>query len=94
MKKVVDFPVKAVYWWSRGDRATEKEKGKRKMEKEVEKIFNRQYERMKSELQDINIPKGYLTIVSKYWDFAKQDIKERIKENANQIHTSDIPTNG
>lgn len=91
---MVDFPSEKCIHGQCGDRATENEKGKRKMEKEVEKIFNRQYERMKSELQDINIPKGYLTIISKYWDFAKQDIKERIKENANQIHTSDIPTNG
>lgn len=60
------------------------------MEKEVEKIFNRQYERMKSELQDINIPKGYLTIISKYWDFAKQDIKERIKDYAKEIYTKKV----
>lgn len=55
------------------------------MEQEVQRIFNRQYERMKAELVDINIPQGYLTIISKYWDFAKQDI-ERIMENAVQEH--------
>ena len=64
------------------------------MEYEIEKIFNRQFERMKSELTDIKMPKGYMTIISKYWDFAKQDIQERIKDNADKIHTSNLPTNG
>ena len=54
------------------------------MEKEVERIFNRQYERMKAELSEINIPQGYMTIISKYWDFAKQDILERIEEHGDQ----------
>lgn len=53
------------------------------MEKEIERIFNRQFERMKKELLDINMPSGYLTIISKFWDFAKQDIEERIMENGN-----------
>ena len=52
------------------------------MDKETERIFNRQFERMKSELMAIRMPLGYLTIISKYWDFAKQDI-ERIVENGN-----------
>jgi len=47
---------------------------------ETERIFNRQFERMKAELLDIKMPAGYLTIISKYWDFAKQDI-ERNMEN-------------
>lgn len=50
------------------------------MEKEIERIFNRQYERMKNELLAINMPQGYLTIISKYWDFLREDI-ERIMEN-------------
>lgn len=50
------------------------------MDKEIERIFNRQFERMKSELMAIMMPLGYLTIISKYWDFAKQDI-ERIMDN-------------
>lgn len=53
------------------------------MEQEVERILNRQFERMKAELLAINMPQGYLTIISKYWDFAKQDI-ERIMENGNK----------
>lgn len=57
---------------------------KRKMENEINKIFNRQYERLKSELSAINMPQGYLTIISKYWDFAKYDVLERIKANAVQ----------
>lgn len=47
---------------------------------QVEKTFNRQFERMKAELLSINIPQGYLTIISKYWDFNKYDI-EGILEN-------------
>lgn len=54
------------------------------MEKEIERIFNRQFERMKRELLDIKMPEGYLTIISKYWDFAKQDIQERIMENGRE----------
>lgn len=50
------------------------------MEREIERIFNRQYERLKSELLAINMPQGYLTIISKYWDFLREDI-ERIKED-------------
>jgi hypothetical protein len=54
---------------------------------ETERIFNRQYERMKDELLAINMPKGYLTIISKYWDFAKQDI-ERIMDNGMDKNTN------
>lgn len=52
----------------------------------INKIFNRQYERLKSELLAINMPQGYLTIISKYWDFCKMDVDNliRIKENAKQ----------
>lgn len=57
------------------------------MEQDVEHIFNRQFERMKSELMAINMPQGYLTIISKYWDFAKQDVQERIKEDAIQTES-------
>ena len=64
------------------------------MEKEVEKIFNRQYERMKAELLGIKMPSGYLTVISKYWDFAQQDIQERIKNYGKKIHTGDISANG
>ena len=58
------------------------------MEKEIERIFNRQYERMKAELSEINIPQGYMTIISKYWDFAKQDILERIEEHDNKKNSN------
>jgi len=62
-------------------------KGFWSMEKnETERIFNRQFERMKAELLAINMPTGYLTIISKYWDFAKQDI-ERIVENGKEKDT-------
>lgn len=54
------------------------------MESDIVKIFNRQFERLKSELLAINMPQGYLTIVSKYWDFAKYDVLERIEGNAVQ----------
>lgn len=62
-------------------------KGTWNMEKnETERIFNRQFERMKAELLAINMPTGYLTIISKFWDFAKQDI-ERIMENGKEKNT-------
>lgn len=48
---------------------------------ELDRIFNRQFERMKNELLAINMPQGYLTIISKYWEFCRQDILERIKED-------------
>lgn len=63
------------------------------MEYEIEKIFNRQFERMKAELQGINMPSGFLTIISKYWDFTKQDVQERIKGNDKKIHTGSVSSN-
>lgn len=60
------------------------------MEKEIERIFNRQYERMKAELLGIKMPIGYLTVISKYWDFAKQDIQERIKDYGKEYSGQNI----
>lgn len=54
------------------------------MENDINKIFNRQYERLKNELSAINMPQGYMTIISKYWDFAKYDVLERIQDHAVQ----------
>ena len=42
----------------------------------IEKIMRRQFERMKNELNAINMPQGYLTIISKYCDFAMMDIDD------------------
>lgn len=50
------------------------------MRTDIEKVFSRQYKRMESELVELNIPQGYLSIVSKYWKFAEEDIKD-ITEN-------------
>lgn len=58
------------------------------MEQELERICNRQFERMKKELIDIKMPSGYLTIISKYWDFMKQDIKQRILEDGLDKNTN------
>lgn len=33
---------------------------------------------MEAELRDINIPNGYLTIISKYWNFCEQDLQKEI----------------
>lgn len=46
----------------------------------IKQIFSRQYKRMEAELQAINIPAGYLTIISKYWNFCEQDL---LKEAGN-----------
>ena len=59
---------------------------------EVDRVFNRQFERMKKELSDICMPSGYLTIISKYWNFLKLDI-ERIEENGTELQASNISTN-
>lgn len=48
------------------------------MENIIKQIFSRQYKRMESELQEINMPSGYLTIVSKYWNFCEQDLRKEI----------------
>jgi len=39
-----------------------------------EKIFNRQFERCKSELLQANCPQVFVDCVSKYFNFTKQDI--------------------
>lgn len=46
----------------------------------IDKIMRRQFERMKNELMAINIPQGYLTIISKYWDFAMMDIDDYLNQ--------------
>lgn len=46
----------------------------------IDKIMRRQFERMKNELNAINMPQGYLTIISKYWDFAKMDIDDYLTQ--------------
>lgn len=46
----------------------------------IDKIMRRQFERMKNELNAINMPQGYLTIISKYWDFAKMDIEDYLNQ--------------
>lgn len=48
------------------------------MEENIKQIFSRQYKRMEAELRDINIPNGYLTIISKYWNFCEQDLQKEI----------------
>lgn len=53
------------------------------MEQEVERIFNRQFERCKDKLKQVNCPEIYIDCVSKYFNFAKMDIKE-IMENGKE----------
>ena len=55
------------------------------MEDNIKQIFSRQYKRMESELRDINIPAGYLTIVSKYWNFCEQDLRKEIGNGNSHI---------
>lgn len=54
------------------------------MENTIKKIFSRQYKRMENELLGVNIPEGYLSIVSKYWHFAEQDLIDSM-ENGNAV---------
>ena len=51
------------------------------MKTDLEKIFNRQFKRLENELDGLNIPQGYKTVISKYWDFMKEDVLNRIEEN-------------
>jgi len=48
------------------------------MESIIKQIFSRQYKRMEAELLSINIPDGYMTIISKYWAFCEQDVRKEI----------------
>ena len=51
------------------------------MEKEITRIFNRQFERCKAELKGGNCPEIYINSVSKFFNFAKTDITKEIMEN-------------
>lgn len=55
------------------------------MQEQIANIFSRQYKRMENELMELNIPLGYLSIVSKYWRFAEQDIQELSTEIENEL---------
>lgn len=51
------------------------------MNEQISNIFSRQYKRMENELIGLNIPMGYLSIISKYWRFAEEDLENLSKEN-------------
>ena len=53
------------------------------MEKEIERIFNRQFERCNAEVQAVNCPQIYIDSMSKYFNFAKLDIKEIMENGKN-----------
>jgi hypothetical protein len=50
------------------------------MENEIERIFNRQFERCKTELKEVNAPQLYIDCVSKYMNFLKKDITKEIMD--------------
>lgn len=54
------------------------------MEEAIKKIFSRQYKRMENELLGVNMPEGYLSIISKYWHYAEQDLINSM-ENGNAV---------
>lgn len=56
-----------------------------KMSEEITNIFSRQYKRMENELVGLNIPAGFLSIISKYWRFAEKDIQDLSKEKENVL---------
>lgn len=41
---------------------------------EVNRIFNRQFERCKTDLRQVNCPNIYIDTISKYFNFARKDI--------------------
>ena len=53
------------------------------MEEKIEKIFARQYKRMENELRGVDIPEGYLTIISKYFSFMEEDLKNLLIKERN-----------
>lgn len=55
------------------------------MSEEITNIFSRQYKRMENELVGLNIPTGFLSIISKYWRFAEKDIQDLSKEKENVL---------
>jgi hypothetical protein len=55
------------------------------MNEHITNVFSRQYKRMESELLGLNIPAGYLSIISKYWRYAEQDLQELSKEKDNEL---------
>jgi len=57
------------------------------MDSEIERIFNRQFKRCEDELKQVNCPQIYIDSVSKYFRFAKEDIKENM-ENGNRSITN------
>lgn len=54
------------------------------MEEAIKKIFSRQYKRMENELLGVKMPEGYLSIISKYWHYAEQDLINSM-ENGNAV---------
>lgn len=55
------------------------------MQETISSIFSRQYKRMENELLELNIPLGYLSIISKYWRFAERDIQDISTEKENGL---------
>jgi hypothetical protein len=55
------------------------------MDEKISCIFSRQFKRMEGELIGLNIPTGFLSIISKYWRFAEEDIQNVVKEKGNEL---------
>ena len=55
------------------------------MDEKISCIFSRQFKRMEGELIGLNIPVGFLSIISKYWRFAEEDIQTVVEENGNGL---------
>lgn len=58
----------------------------------IKRIFSRQYKRMESELLGVNIPEGYLSIISKYWHYAENDLIDSM-ENVDAVQECDQDNN-
>ena len=46
---------------------------------QTEQIFSRQYKRMENELKDVNVPSAVITILSKFWKYCENDIKNKVE---------------
>jgi len=47
---------------------------------QTEQIFSRQYKRMENQLKDIEFPEAVMTIVSTFWRYCENDIKNKVEQ--------------
>ena len=46
----------------------------------TQEIFSRQYKRMENALKDVIVPEAVTIIVSQYWKYCENDIKNKVEQ--------------